>query len=274
MWFRQIALAVSALFSAHLVSAAEPRPAGDFTRRADALLRAHLAQGDFSGVVLVARHGRPLLRRGYGLADRQWGAPATPDTVFRIGSTTKQFTAAAVMQLAEVGKIKLDEQIGTYVDDIPPAWSAATIRELLNHSAGVPNYTEVNGFIRGPSRLDLTPPQLIALVRDKPLDFAPGSRFNYSNTDYALLGMVIERVSGQPYANFVRDHILHPLGLNHTAYDEPGDVVPHRAAGYWIVDGTVKNARMMTTADAYAGGDFARPPMICCTGTRRSMAES
>ena len=250
----RLVLTLSALACALLSSAAQADLASGFHRRADALLKSHLQKGDFSGVVLVEHHGKPLLRKGYGLADRERNMPATPETVFRIGSTTKPFSGAAVMQLVERGQVKLDDPIRTYVDGLPSAWSGITVRQLLNHSSGIPDYVQVNGFIRGPARMDLTPPELIALVRDQPLDFAPGARFKYSNTGYALLGMMIERIGGQPYPDYVRDHLLRPAHLIHTAYDNPEDIVPGRASGYWLKDGTIQNARLMTPSTAYAAG--------------------
>lgn len=250
---REFAVA-GAIILGLLAPAAQARPAGDFAPRADALLKRRLWAGDFSGVVLVAVDGKPVLRRGYGLADREWNIPVTPNTVFRIGSTTKQFTAAAVMQLIEAGKVKLDDPIRTYVASTPAAWSTVTVRELLDHTSGVPDYTQINGFIRTAARLEETPDELIGLVADKPLGFSPGSEFRYSNTDYVLLGMMIEKVSGQAYPDYLREHVLRPLGLNHTAYDNARDIVPDRASGYWRVRGVVKNARLMTTSAAYAAG--------------------
>jgi D-alanyl-D-alanine carboxypeptidase len=254
MWIRQFAFAVAAVAAALISPPAYAQAPASFPTRADTMLRMHLKAGDFSGVVLIAAHGRPLLRRAYGLANRELSVPATPETVFRIGSTTKPFTAAAVLQLVESGKIHLDDPIRSYLEGLPTAWSAITVRQLLNHTSGIHDYVQVNGFIRGPARLDLSPAQLVDLVRDQPLDFAPGTRFSYSNTGYALLGMIIQHVSGEPYPDYVRDHILRPLGLTHTAYDDSQDIVPGRASGYWLVDGQPKNARVMTPATAYAAG--------------------
>ncbi|MBB5716957.1 serine hydrolase domain-containing protein [Sphingomonas aerophila] len=254
MSIRQIALALSALATVMLSLTAQAAPRTGFASRADALLKGHLRAGNFSGVVLVARHGKTLLRQGYGLADREQGVLATPETVFRIGSTTKPFTATAVMTLVEGGKVSLDSPIRRYVDGLPAAWSAITVRQLLNHSSGIPDYVQVNGFIRGPARLNLTPGELVGLVRNEPLEFTPGAKFHYSNTGYALLGMMIERITGQSYPDYVRDHLLRPAGLTHTAYDNPEDIVPGRASGYWLVDGIAKNARLMTPSAAYAAG--------------------
>jgi CubicO group peptidase (beta-lactamase class C family) len=177
----------------------------------------------------------------------------TVGTAFRIGSTTKQFTAAAVLKLVEAGHISLDDPIAKYVDVTPAAWSGVTLRQLLNHTSGIPDYVRTNGFIRGPARLDLGPEELLALVREEPLASPPGAKFAYSNTGYLLLGMVIERVSRRRYNEYIQEQILHPLGLAQTAYDDPQQIVPNRASGYWL-DGVLKNARTMTTSSAYASG--------------------
>lgn len=237
-----------------LISCSAHAANSNFGKRADTLLKVHLARGDFSGVVLVAHNGRPILRRAYGLANREWMVRNTVDTEFRIGSVTKQFTAAAIFQLIEAGKVRLDDPIKSYVEGLPPAWNVVTIRQLLNHTSGIPDFVQFNGFIRGPARLDLTPDQILALVRDEPLEFTPGSRFKYSNTGYALLGMVIERISGQSYADYMQHNIFRPLALTHTAFDDPSEILPRRASGYWLSDGVWKNARAFTPQAAYAGG--------------------
>lgn len=244
-------LASAALLGAQHVEAGAP---ADFSDRADALLMKHLEAGDFSGVVIVADHGRPLLRRAYGVANREWGVPVTLETQFRIGSTTKTFTAAAILQLVEAGKVGLDDKIDKYVQAAPPSWSGVTLRQLLEHTSGIPDYSRISGFIREAARLDLQPEQIVDLVRDKPLDFTPGAKFNYSNTGYVLLGMVIERASGEAFPNYLQNHFFRPLKLSHTAYDDVGEIVPKRASGYWLSDKVLKNARFMTTASVYAAG--------------------
>jgi D-alanyl-D-alanine carboxypeptidase len=229
-------------------------PAPGFAAKAKVLLRKHLDAGDFSGVVLVADHGKPVLREAFGLANREFNIPATPDTVFRIGSTTKQFTAAAVMQLVEQGKLGLDDPIARYYPAAPLSWSGVTLRHLLSHTSGIPDFVSVSGFIRGPGRLDETPDDLVALVRDAPLEFAPGSKFHYSNTGYVLLGLAIEKASSEPWSDYLSHHLLKPLGLSHTAVDDLGEILPNRAAGYWRVDGVWRNARLFSPAAAYGTG--------------------
>jgi CubicO group peptidase (beta-lactamase class C family) len=206
--------------------------------------------------VLIADRGKPVFRKAYGPANREWNVANTPQTVFRIGSTTKTFTAAAVLRLAEQGKLSLDDPIAKFYPAAPAAWASVTLRHLLTHSSGIPNYVEINGFIRGPARLRSSPDDLIALVRDQPLQFPPGADFHYSNTGYVLLGQVIEKVSGQRYADYISEAFFKPLGLDHTAYDDFADVVPKRASGYWRPAGAWEHARLMTPETGDAAGAF------------------
>jgi len=250
-WIR---LAFLAAFSLTPFAGAKAAPPATFSAQAEKLISRHVASGTFSGVVLIADHGKPVFRKAVGLANREWNRPMTPQTVFRIGSTTKTFTAAAILRLAERGQLKLDDPIAKYYPAAPTAWAAITLRELLTHSSGIPDFVATNGFIRGPARLDMSPQALVDLVRDKPLEFTPGSKFHYSNTGYILLGLVIETVSGRSYADELTETLLRPLGLKHTAYDRIDEIVPERASGYWLDDGVWKNARFMTPASTYASG--------------------
>jgi len=235
---------------------ASPAAALDFKTAAETLLNGYVAAGRFSGAVLVARDGAPILRGGFGLANREWDIPVTPETVFRLGSITKQFTATAILQLAEQGKLRLDDKASTYYTAAPPAWSAITIAHLLSHRSGIPSYTAIPRYFDGPARLDTTPEQLIALTRDKPLEFTPGSKFAYDNSGYILLGYVIEKVSGQSYAAYVRDHIFMPLGMTHTGYEDSSAILPHRAAGYAKGKAGWENAAYLSMTVPYAAGSL------------------
>ena len=243
------------LIAALALGAAAQAATPGFGEKADALIRRHLAAQTFSGVVLVADHGKPVFRRAYGLANREWNIPATPETVFRIASTTKTFTAAAILRLAEQGKLTLDDPIAKYYPATPAAWSGITLRNLLNHTSGIPDFVSTtNGFIRNGARLRDKPDDLVALVRDKALEFAPGSKFHYSNTGYVLLGLVIQKVSGESYSDYLSDAFFKPLGLAHTAYDDFADGVPKRASGYWRPYGAWEHARLMTPEASDASG--------------------
>jgi CubicO group peptidase (beta-lactamase class C family) len=202
--------------------------------------------------LVVIRNGRVVKMRGYGLANLELKVPATPDTVFEIGSITKQFTATAIMLLVEQGKIDLSDPAGKYLPQLPDAWKAVTIRQLLNHTSGIPDYEEIMGYdgYRNP----MTAEQVIALAAGKPMDFQSGTNWNYSNTGYFLLTMILEKVGGEPYASFVQRRILVPAGMTHTRSSDPVDVIPDRASGYVFEKGHIENRDpMQPTATGGAG---------------------
>lgn len=197
------------------------------------LLERMTSADKFSGAVLIAKSGRPVFARAYGLADREHQIPITLDTRFGMASVGKMFTAIAVLQLVEARKVRLDDPVGKYLTDYPnqEVASKVTIRELLNHTGGT-------GDIFGPefnthtSELH-TNGDYIRLFGSRPLRFEPGSRFEYSNYGYVILGAVIDRVSGQKYDDYVRNHIYIPAGMTSTALPEPGDKpVPNLGLGY------------------------------------------
>lgn len=199
--------------------------------RMDQVARASVATGEFSGSVLVARDGEVLLDQGYGFANREWSIPNDGDTVFRLGSVTKQFTAVAIMILKERGLVDLDAPVKTWLPDAPAAWDGVTVSHLLSHTSGVPNFTDFDDYAASRTQ-PATVDSLIARFRDHPLDFQPGEKWNYSNSGYVLLTAIIEKVSGRPYADFVEETLFQPLGMADTGYDSRTAVVPRRASGY------------------------------------------
>lgn len=212
--------------------------------RMDQIVRAAAEAGDFSGAVLVARDGEILLDRGYGLANREWDVPNTGDTRFRLASVTKQFTAVAILVLAERGLVDLDAPVKTYLADAPAAWDAVTVRHLLNHTSGVPNFTSFPDYAASRTR-PTTPAELIARFHDRPLDFAPGERWAYSNSGYVLLTAIIEKAGGKPYAAFVQEALFQPLGMADSGYDSRETVLARRASGYSRGPGGVVNAEYL-----------------------------
>ncbi|WBT07071.1 serine hydrolase [Brevundimonas vesicularis] len=231
-------LAASALALTLSPLANRPAAAQDAARM-DQVIRASSDADAFSGAVLVARDGRILLDQGYGLANREWNIPNDGDVKFRLGSLSKQFTAVAVMLLNQQGKLDLDAPIKTWLPDAPAAWDAITPRHLLSHTAGVPNFTAFSDFEAQKTR-PATMSQLIARFRNRPLDFAPGSRFAYSNSGYVLLSAIIETASGQTYADFVAANLFQPLGMSDSGYDRHDMILPRRASGYALgADGVV-----------------------------------
>ena len=207
----------------------------------DRIVRASADAGEFSGSVLVARDGEILLDQGYGLANREWLIPNDGDTRFRLGSITKQFTAVAIMILNERGLVDLDAPVKTWLPDAPAAWDQVTVRRLLAHTAGVPNFTSFDDF-QATKTLPVTVDGLIARFRDHPLDFQPGEGRKYSNSGYVLLTAVIEKASGQSYADFLAEAVFQPLGMSDSGYDDNAVILPRRASGYAPADGGVVNA--------------------------------
>ncbi len=243
------------------VTPAMPAPTVAATERPDvaatrAAVQRYVDNNQFSGAVLVAKGGKPVFREGFGLANRELNVPVAPDSIFRIGSITKQFTSASIMQLAEAGKLSIEDPINKYYANAPAAWSKITIRHLLSHRSGIGDYTEIPGFFENQAAEDRTPEQIIDLTRDQPLAFEPGTKFAYDNSGYVVLGYVIEKVSGETYADYVTNHIFKPLGMKNSGYEVSSIIVPHRAAGYGVENGVWTNARYIAMTLPYAAGSL------------------
>jgi CubicO group peptidase (beta-lactamase class C family) len=182
--------------------------------------------GVLSGAVLVAHDGM-LFEKGYDLADREANIPNTPQTRFRIGSITKQFTAMAVLILQDRGKLHVQDPVCLYVPNCPQDWQPITIENLLTHTSGIPDYINSPDFMATWTE-PATPEELIARFEDLPLEFPPGLRFKYSNSGYTLLGYIIERVSGESYTTFLQQNIFTPLKMNNTGYDTTYPPLPQK----------------------------------------------
>jgi D-alanyl-D-alanine carboxypeptidase len=217
----------------------------------DAAAREELASGRTPGLsVGVMQDGKIIFLRGYGQANLETATPVTPRTVFRVGSITKQFTAAAVMLLVQEGKLSLDDKVAKYIPDLERA-DEITVRQLLNHTSGLANYTERRAAGPNDFRTDLTTDQMVAHIEHlKPLfDFAPGEGWHYTNSGLFLAGAIVERVSGQPLADFVRERLLKPQAIATAGVDANRDIVPNRASGYELVPGmkgVFRNANLIS----------------------------
>jgi CubicO group peptidase (beta-lactamase class C family) len=213
---------------------------------------AHTPVAGFS--ITVVSHGEVVLSRGYGLADVEHRTPTAADSIFRIGSITKQFTAAAILQLAAAGKLSIDDKLGKYLPDFGYG-DQITLRQLLTHTSGLKDYTALPWFDE--HMADAFPrAELVAKIAAEPLGFTPGARWSYSNSGYYLLGLVIEKVSGQSYADYVQQHVLAPAGLADTAYCPPTQDYPRAAHGYQVKDAKVVPAAPLDMAHPYAAGSL------------------
>ena len=238
--FPVVASAVLALAPAFQAAPAKPAAfANDPTveKQVDAIAAEFLAQPGAVGLSIgVARKGQLLLAKGYGLADAEFDVPANGETLFRIGSITKQFTAAAILLLVEQKKLSLDDTLDKLVPEFPTPGHTVTLRQLLNHTSGVPSYTEITDEWHAKWPLELSDAELLALVQDKPFDFEPGTGWTYSNTGYYLLGMILAKADGTTYGEHVKHVLFEPQHLERTQYDSNQALIKNRAQGYTLDD--------------------------------------
>ena len=205
----------------------------EVVRRVNAMVARLRVRPEFVGLsIAVARGDHVIVDRGYGMADLEWRQPATAATPFRIGSLTKQFTAAAIMKLVEQGKLALDDPLSKYVPEFDTGGRTVTIRQLLNHTSGIPNYTQQPGYPLKFAPLLLSDSEVLQLVAGKPFDFEPGKSWRYSNTNYYLLSMIVARLGGRPYGDVLQAEFFGPLGLTHTRFGSEAAIIPGRAQGY------------------------------------------
>jgi len=214
-------------------------------------------QGNQPGVsILIAKKGQVVYQKAFGSASIELNVPLRPEMVFDLGSITKQFTAVAILQLVEQGKIALSDSIQQYIKDFPPKGHTITIENLLTHTSGIPDYMQLDTGDPYAERKDFTPKAIIDLFKTLPLQFEPGTRFSYSNSGYFLLGYVIAQVSGENYYKYVQDHILIPLGLSHTFFNHPNEIIPGHVSGYKKDGDQYKKADYWSATLPYAAGDL------------------
>jgi D-alanyl-D-alanine carboxypeptidase len=224
--------------------------------RMDSLISAEVAGTPIAGLAVAVVKGRDtILARGWGLADVENEVPVTTTSVFRIGSITKQFTSSAIMQLVEKGRLSLDDKLGALLPNVPQAWRKVTLRELLNHTSGIRSYTDIGPRWTRRWREDMSPDSIVAFVRRDTLDFAPGSKWRYNNTGYVLLGMILDKKTGQPYPRYLSEQFFKPMGLTSTMYCDTGPIIKHRALGYQLLPGKqVQNAEFLSMTQPYSAG--------------------
>ncbi len=219
----------------------------------DQYMQASMKIDHFMGSILVALHGEVIVSKGYGMANEELGIPNTPQTEFRIGSITKQFTAMAILQLVAKGKLNVQDHICEYVPDCPKDWQPITIYNLLTHTSGIPNFTSFPNYLKEESQ-PTTPTELLALFKDKPLDFKPGTKFSYSNSGYEVLGYIIQRVSGTTYQDFLQKNIFQPLEMEDSGYDKSHPTAKIHAQGYTYTPSGYKPSRYVNMTVPFSAG--------------------
>lgn len=220
------------------------------TAKVNEFIKSEMQKQRVPGVSLaVVKNGQVVLAKGYGLANVEHQVLVKPETIFQSGSMGKQFAATAVMLLVEEGKINLDEKIGKYLGEVPDSWKNITVRHLLTHTSGLGDYPANYDL-----RHDYTEAEILKLVQALPLEFQPGEKWRYSNLGYVTLGILIGKVTGKFYGDFLRERIFQPLGMTTARIISEADIVPNRAAGYELLKGEIKNQGWVapltnTTAD-------------------------
>ncbi|MDQ3799146.1 MAG: serine hydrolase [Acidobacteriota bacterium] len=249
-----IALSLSLLVSVLAQTNGATAPTNqEIASKVDEYMNALYSVKNFGGAVLVARDGKAIVSRGYGLADAELNVPNAVQTKFRIGSLTKQFTAAAILLLQERGKLNVRDGVCKYLTDCPAAWQPLTIHQLLTHTSGIPNITALADW-EAKKTLPATPAQTLARYRDLPLEFKPGERFNYSNSNYLLLGLILEKASGASYEAFMKENIFAPLKMADTGIDRTERILKNRAEGYSRAGETTVNAPYVDMNLPFAAG--------------------
>jgi len=245
-------------FMMGLVVSAQEKAVPDVDARVDAFVGEQLGLQRIPGVNLaVLRYGKLVKAKGYGLANLELDVPVKPATEMQTGSVGKQFTATAVMMLVEEGKVGLDDDVSKYFAGTPVAWKDIKVRNLLTHTSGIPEYTDAKSAKAKELfnfRADYTEDDLYQRLIQMPLDFEPGTKWKYSNSGYLLLGILIHKVTGEFYGDFLQERIFRPLGMTATRIISEADIVPNRSSGYRIVNGEIKNQEWVsptlnTTAD-------------------------
>jgi CubicO group peptidase (beta-lactamase class C family) len=242
--------AVSSVAPSIARAQATPAVSVDASHRASNYVKSEMEHQHIPGLaLLVSRGGKIVQAEGFGLSNVELQVPVKPETVFQSGSVGKQFTATAVMILVEEGKVGLEDPLTKYFPHAPASWKEVTVRELLSHTAGFGDYPEKFDF-----RKDWTEAEELKLIESIPLAYPPGTKWEYSNLGYLTLGILIHRVTGEFYGDFLQQRIFHPLDMQTTRIISEADIIPNRAAGYRLVKGELKNQEWVaplinTTAD-------------------------
>ncbi len=251
---KRLIASIFLLFGIISASAQIIQPSDEQLSNLDQRIEAYLESNNIPGaLVALASRGEIIHLETYGMANVELSSPVTDNTVFEIGSISKQFVSAVVMLLVQENKLGLDATIENFIADIPSEWLGVTVRQLLTHTSGIPDYEEIASYDIYGERV--TPEEIIQIAHSRPMDFAPGTGWYYSNTGYFLLSMIVERVDGQPLGQILKSRIFDPVGMTKTRLADPESIIEHRAAGYWVnKTGELINRRPTETSSTLGAG--------------------
>lgn len=225
----------------------------------DKIFQEYYPKADGPGAaVLIAKKGKVIYQKAIGMADMELNVPLRPDHVFRIGSVTKQFTAAAILRLAEEGKLALEDDLTKFIPDYPTQGKRITVEQLLNHTSGIKSYTNMEEWDAQTRRKDFTPAELVDYFKNQPMEFEPGEDWNYNNSGYILLGVIIEKVTGKTYAGYIEEQFFKPLGMKNSYYGDVQPLIKNRADGYSQdgPNGGYVHAEYLSMTQPYAAGSL------------------
>ena len=225
------------------------------TAEFDKMLSEKFKPGETGCAALVAKNGQIIYKKAFGMANLELDVPMQPDMVFRIGSITKQFTAVAILQLMEQGKLSLQDDITKFIPDYPTQAYTITIENLLTHTSGIKSYTGVPDIMKN-VRTDVKPEELIAQFKNQPMEFAPGTKWNYNNSGFFLLGYIIEKITGKTYAEYIQENFFTPLGMTSSCYGSDTKIIKNRASGYQPDDGGAQNSDYCSMTQPYSAGSI------------------
>jgi len=244
---------ISILFSASAY-AQVIEPSETALQQMDERISAYMKDNNIpGGLIAVASGGEILELRIYGLSNVELSVPVSADHVFEIGSISKQFASAAALLLVEEGRLSLDDKIHKYIPSLPSDWAGVTVHQLLTHTSGIPDYEEI--YTYDVYRLRLTPQEVIKIAQGRPVDFAPGQGYYYSNTGYFILSMIVERIEQLPLGQVLKNRIFDPLGMSQTRMTDPEAIIKGRAEGYWVnKNGELINRNATETSSTLGAG--------------------
>ena len=246
--FKTIAVFVAFLLCIHHTSAQS------LQLQVDNIFNQSYPPGSPGAVVLIAKDDKVIYRKSFGMANLELTVPMKPENVFCLASITKQFTSVSILLLMEQGKLSIQDPLSKYIPDYPRG-NEITLHNLLNHTSGIKSFTNLVDF-RNKTRNDMTPEEIISSFKNLPLDFEPGERYEYSNSEYVLLGYIIEKISGMSYENFIQKYIFDKLGMKHSYYGNPDKIIFNRANGYQMNDSGYQNAEYISMTIPYAAGSL------------------
>lgn len=253
MMYRIVAIFILSLIST--IAVGQSKADRELFISYDSLLNKLFKPGNPGGAAIVSRSGVVIYKKAFGIADMELNVPMQTEMVFRIGSITKQFTAIAILQLAELGKLSLQDDIKKFIPDYPTHGKTITVEHLLTHTSGIKSYTSMESFSELVRR-DMKPEELIDTFKNQPMDFEPGEKWSYNNSGYFLLGFIIEKISGKSYEQYIKENLFTPAGMNNSAYDHPNQIIKNRVKGYQKSDQGFENAAYMSMTLPYSAGSL------------------